>query len=159
MFLHYEIHSTIKLGGMKVKKHIVISLILLLAISTQAFASPKNNMPVNDEKVEVSEEAEVTEKIDSVQPTTDSVEKLEAESSDEMTNNPNGDNSTNADKLCWVCTKYIYGGGGPCKKSIGETDDPTSSNLTNEVIAPSDCYVPKYRVCVDGYWSPNCRTQ
>lgn len=172
---------------MKVKKHIVISLILLLAISTQAFASPKNNIPAKDEKVEVNEETvvnevnkanevkevkvetvvnektEVTEKNELEQSTMDSDEKQKVESPGEITNNPDEDNSTDAEKLCWYCTKYIYGGGEPCTKSSGEIDNPASSSLSDEAITPSDfqtdCYVPKYKMCVDGFWSPNCRLQ
>lgn len=147
---------------MEMKKSIVIMLILLLAISTQAFASPKINISANDQKVEVSDEGEgeATEEIEAEQTIVDSEEKLKLEWSGELTNNLDEDNSTNAEPLCWICTKIVEGGGHPCSNSNDEISILTSSSLTDVAITSSefqtDCYVPKYKVCVDGFWSPVC---
>ncbi|KOP84087.1 hypothetical protein LIS82_22380 [Cytobacillus solani] len=117
------------------KKHIAILLILLLAISTQAFASSHNYILINDEKVEVTEKAKVTDANEVSMETElqlanhDSREKLEPERLEELSISLDDDDSSIVDKLCWVCTKYVH------------SEDP------------------KFYVCVDGYWSKYCRIQ
>jgi hypothetical protein len=114
------------------KKHIAILLILLLAISTQTFASSKENMLTNDEKVEVAEKTQVTNDNESLMETElqqnnqDTKEKLDVSGLEEISNRLDEDDSSVAETLCWVCSKYVY-----------------SEN-------------PKFYVCVDGYWSKNC---
>ncbi|QED47301.1 hypothetical protein [Cytobacillus dafuensis] len=109
------------------KRSVFMLLVFLLAITNQAFASPKNNVQTNDEKVEVAEITEVTDVNEvTVETELEQILKLDLEWSGELSNSLDEDNSSNADKLCWVCTKLIV------------SEDP------------------KYYVCVDGYWSKYC---
>lgn len=115
------------------KKYIALLLILLLSITTQAFAISKNNSLANDEKMEVTEKNKVTDVNEDTmenglqQINYDSREKLELNWPGEIQINLDEEDSSITDKLCWVCTKFI-------------------SNKD-----------PNFYVCVDGYWSKYCR--
>ncbi|MBS4188970.1 hypothetical protein KHA94_01900 [Bacillus sp. FJAT-49705] len=90
------------------KRTVFMLLVFLLVISSQAFASPKNNIQTNEEKVEVAEITEVTDVNEVTEETElEQILKLELEWSGELSNSLDEDNSSNADKLCWVCTKMI----------------------------------------------------
>lgn len=112
------------------KKNIMIILILLLTISTQTFASQDNNNPNVNQIGQVS-------------------------------NLLTDDNSTEAQQLCWVCTKFITGGGHACTNSNAEASSLDLSSQNSENSPDSDfetnCYVPRYSVCVEGYWATYCR--
>lgn len=111
------------------KRIIVILLILMLFVTTQAFASQNNVIkPFNAENVDL-------ENIIAEQGFTTIEEKSNIMSDwpDATINNLNDDESANGEPLCWYCTKYAYGGG--------------------------DGNVPRYKVCVEGFWSNICRAQ
>ncbi len=117
--------------GIEVKKQMAILLIFLLAISTQAFASSNNYMLTKGEKGEVAEKTIVTDVNEDsmemdLQQTNDPGEELEPNKMEELSINLDEDNSSAAETLCFVCSKYVY------------NDNP------------------KFYVCVDGYWSKNC---
>lgn len=114
------------------KKYIALLLILLLSITTQAFAISKNNSLANDEKTEVTDKNKVTDVNEDTmenglqQTNYDSTEKLELNWPGEISINLDEEDSSITDKLCWVCTKSI-----------------TSKD-------------PNFYVCIDGYWSKYC---
>lgn len=98
------------------KKSIGILIILLLSLSTQAFASQTELFsPFSVEGNSVVENKEI---LSCKNPST-SIQN-------------DDDQSTNGEPLCWYCTKYSYGGG--------------------------ENGVPKYKVCIEGFWSNICRT-
>ncbi|WP_313803525.1 hypothetical protein [Cytobacillus sp.] len=114
------------------KKYIALLLILLLSITTQAFAITKNNSLADDEKTEVTEKNigtdvnEVTMENGLQQTNYKLREKLELNWPGELQINLDEEDSSINDKLCWVCTKSI----------------------TNKD--------PNFYVCIDGYWSKYC---
>ncbi|MEH7121797.1 hypothetical protein V7122_09425 [Bacillus sp. JJ1532] len=111
------------------KRSIVILLILMLVVTTQAFASQNDVIkPFNAEGVD-------SENIKAGQVFTTIEEKsnLKFDGPDATINSLNDDESTNGEPLCWYCTKYAYGGG--------------------------DGNVPRYKVCIEGFWSNICRAQ
>lgn len=76
--------------------------------------------------------------------------------------------------MCWKCTKYVEGGGyfisEWCGLIVGKTIDAALEFLEEKGISFSifgkvllgiggvvlSCYVPKYKICDDGYWSTIC---